>query len=127
MSPDRLLGEDQIRLTPADSMIPRCPCCGVEVELARIDLGDSFRCPRCDQWLCVRRVYPLTLGWGALAVSLAVSLLFGFRGYLLFWLSLLGWAPALILVILLSMLFFPPRLKVSKNDSGTRTFTSLVP
>ena len=92
-------------------MSPQCPFCGSMLEYGQIDFSAPFRCPVCQKQLRVPTPYPLLHFWLSFLLAGLVSLAFGFRGYALFFATLVGWVPVLALVMILVRPVLPPRLK----------------
>ena len=98
-------------------MIPHCPECGELIEVPKIDFPGPFRCPACATWLSVPRTYSAAGAGAALAISCIGCYLFGLRGVLLLGAMFLGWFPASAIVIIVSLIFFPPRLRVHTDEA----------
>lgn len=107
-------------------MTPHCPACGESIWFPNVKFTVPFRCPACTQWLCVPQSYGRAQSLAALVGSLLGSFLLGLRGLALIGATILGCIPVLPVVIILSHLLFPPRLKRwSEGEEQGLTFLKL--
>lgn len=90
--------------------LPKCPLCGTEFHIKHVDFALPFRCPICDRYLCVPRLYPRLQGSAALIISGLSCYLFGAKGPTLVLTTLFVWIPAFFLVVFWTRHFVPPRL-----------------
>jgi hypothetical protein len=93
-----------------------CPSCGTVVLVPEISFRDPFKCPSCAQLLCVHQSY-FWAQFGAASVTSALgSYLVGFRELALLGAAVLVLIPASFMIAVIGLLFFPPRLYISKED-----------
>ena len=97
-------------------VIPHCPLCRALIVIPQIDFTEPFRCPACAEWLSVPKTYGAAQAGTAFVASCTGCFLLGLRGIILLGAAILSWFPALIIVVIVSHVFFPPRLKRWTGD-----------
>src|SRR5208282_2945626 len=102
-------------------MPPKCPHCGTIILIPEICFREPFKCRACSEELFVPQTYFWAQACAALAASSLGSFLLGLRGPALLGLAVLLWVPATIPVVLISQIFFPPRLRIWTEDGSQIT------
>jgi hypothetical protein len=101
---------------------PICPLCHSTFDINDVDLQFPFRCPRCNEYLCLAnpRAYHMISMWCALILAGLVSYALGIKGpYLVFGVCL-GVIPVLAIIVFWTRYFLPPKLQACANPhSGT--------
>jgi hypothetical protein len=94
-----------------------CPCCKARVPRGRISVSSRFACPNCDEPLRTTLPWALGVNAAAIIVSLAPGLYFHFGWQYLCLEAIVLWFPSFILVGIIAMVKFPPKLQRSlPND-----------
>jgi len=106
---------------PWQTMASTCPNCGTVVLIPEISFRAPFKCPSCAQLLSVHQSYFWAQFGAASATSTLGPYLLGWRGNALLSVAIVLLIPASFIVVLIGLLFFPPRLHISEQDGPWTT------
>jgi len=86
-----------------------CPWCGAAFPNNRFVGGSVLVCPTCAHPFEPAHWYSYLQGWGALAISVVLSMVLGLRGLWLPFVAALLWFPVLVVWMFLLGAIVPPR------------------
>jgi hypothetical protein len=89
---------------------PKCPCCGLNLQMKYLKHSRPVLCPHCQRDLRISRVYTNFFGSLSLGLSFAIVYEFGIRGLSLLIGGFLGWLLVASSVIPVLIRLFPPEL-----------------
>ena len=89
---------------------PRCPFCGLDLQMKHLKYSRTFLCPHCQGELRISGVYTNFFGTLSLGLSFAIVYEIGIRGLSLLIGGFLGWLLVASSVIPVLILLFPPEL-----------------
>jgi len=88
-----------------------CPICRTRLDPKAIVAAGPFRCSSCHASLQASESYAQIVGWGSVAVVIALFSVLGFRGLRLVCAVLLAFVPALYVSVNFAKYLLPPHIE----------------
>lgn len=85
-----------------------CPSCAARIGWNCATFHTPFLCPGCSNGLQLSSSYARVVNATSILATGLVAYALGVRGNALFWLICLGWFPASVVVMTVSLRLFPP-------------------
>jgi hypothetical protein len=96
----------------------KCPKCGAQIGWDRASFHVQFLCPACRSGLHVRNSYGRVVNIASIVATGLVAYALGIRGDALFWLVCLGWFPASVVLLNITLRLFTPDAELTGEFRG---------
>ena len=96
----------------------KCPNCGAQIGWDRASFHVQFLCPACHRGLQLRNSYPRVVNVVSIVATGLAAYALGVKGDALFWVVCLGWFPASVVLLNITLRLFPPDAELTGEFRG---------